>query len=185
MTPRELFSRIIAVLFRYPAFWSGMKENPPADETVLLRDYAVPVIALVQLVKFPLIGVPRTAMFYTLANFLIDVGALYIIAGAASYIVEHDSSKCSPQKTLAVFCFSMTPVWISELFYFAGPWSWLAAAIGIIYALVINRHGLIVFLGLDQGVSGAALRNIILLQLLTGGAVFLLIRAVMRLFNFI
>ncbi|NTU97692.1 MAG: hypothetical protein HGA62_07770 [Chlorobiaceae bacterium] len=185
MGPRELFSEIIAVLFRYRTFWSRLKENPPADETSLLREYAVPVIALVQLAKFPLIGVPRTAMFYAIANFLIDVAALYIFVGAATYLAEHDRSANSPSGILAVISFSMTPVWISELLYFAGPWSWLSAAVGILYAIVISRHGLVAYSGLEPGVSGNAMRNITLMQLLTGGTLFLVLRAVMRLFNFI
>jgi hypothetical protein len=185
MAPRELFSSVIAVLFRYRTFWRNLKEEPPADETSLLREYAVAVIALVQLCKFPLIGVPRTAMFYAIANFLIDVGALYILVGAASYIVDQDQAKHRPGDMLAVFCYSMTPVWISELFYFAGIWGLLAAVVGIVYAIVINRHGLTEYIGLDKAVSGAALRNIALLQVLTGGAVLFLLRAVMRLFNFI
>jgi hypothetical protein len=185
MAPKELFSSVIAVLFRYRSFWRNLKEAPPPDETTLLREYAVAVIALVQLCKFPLIGVPRTAMFYAIANFLIDVGALYILVGAASYIVEHDRTKHSPGGMLAVFCYSMTPVWISELFYFAGTWSLLAAVLGIVYAIIINRHGLVEYIGFDTAVSGAALRNIALIQVVTGGAVLLLLRAVMRLFNFI
>jgi hypothetical protein len=185
MDPKQLFSEFVSVLFRFRTFWNRMKENPPADETGLLRDYAVPVIALVQLAKFPLIGVPKPAMFYTLANFLIDVGALYVITGAASYLAGNDSSKKNQQGMLTVFCFSMTPVWISELFYFASPWSWLAAAAGVIYAIVISRQGIVAYLGLEPGASGALLRNIALMQLLTGGVVLFLLRAVMRLFNFI
>ncbi|NTW57221.1 MAG: hypothetical protein HGB20_09295 [Chlorobiaceae bacterium] len=185
MGVRALFSFIIAVLFRYRTFWMTLKENPPGDETALLRDYAVPVIALVQLAKFPLIGVPKSAMFYGLANFLIDVGALYIMVGGASYLAEHNRLKANPSGMLAVFCFSLTPVWISELFYFAGHWAWLAAVIGIVYAIVINRQGLVTFLGLEPSASGGLLRNIALLQVLTDFAVLMLLRAVMRLFNFI
>jgi hypothetical protein len=185
MGVRELFSSIFAVLFRFRMFWSKLKDNPPGDETLLLREYAVAVIALVQLAKFPLIGVPRTAMFYSIANFLIDVGALYLFLGAAAYLLGQSSAKKSTAGIPALFCYSLTPVWIAELFYFAGAWSLPAAAVAMVYAIVINRQGLVSFMGLEPTVSGAVFRNIALLQLLGGGALFLLIRALMRLFNFI
>ena len=78
----------------------------------------------------------------------------------------------------------MTPVWLFELFYFTGRLSWLFAFIALSYALVIGRKGLAVMLDVISGVTGNALRNTALFVITVNTAVFLLIRAVMRLFNF-
>jgi len=59
MGVKELFSAIFSLLFQYRKFWKNLKEGATGDEFNVLRDYAVPVIALVQIAKFPLIGLPR------------------------------------------------------------------------------------------------------------------------------
>ncbi len=90
------------------------------DEFNVIREYAVPVIALVQIAKFPLIGVPRPAMFFAIANFLIDIAALYLMTGGAAYLLEQERPEVSKTGTLTILCYSMTPVWLCELFYFTG-----------------------------------------------------------------
>jgi hypothetical protein len=181
---KELFSAIFTLLFQYRKFWRDLKEAASDDELNVLRDYAVPVIALVQLAKFPLIGLPRQAMIFAIANFLIDVAALYLLMGGAAYLLARERSERITAGMVTVFCYSMTPVWISELFYFTGIWSWLFAFLALGYTLVIAKNGLAVMLDADSGVTGSTLRNTALFVVTVNTSVFLLIRAVMRLFNF-
>jgi len=184
MGVKQIFSAIFAVLFRFPGFWRDMKEGIPDEDFNVIREYAVPVIALVQIAKFPLIGVPRPAMFFAIANFLIDIAALYLLIGGASYLLDRDRPERIQAGTLTILCYSMTPVWLCELFYFTGNWSMLIAFLALSYTLVISRSGMTVLLDLDSGVSGASLRNAALFLVTVNSAVFLLLRAVMRLFKF-
>ncbi|NMW21580.1 MAG: hypothetical protein HKK67_08110 [Chlorobiaceae bacterium] len=186
MGVKELFLAIFSLLFRYGNFWNDLKkrEVTHGDEFNVLRDYAVPVIALVQLAKFPLIGLPRPAMFFAIANFLIDIAGLYLMMGGAAYLFARENTETPQGGIVTVFCYSMTPVWLFELFYFTGRLSWLFAFIALSYALVIGRKGLAVMLDVISGVTGNALRNTALFVITVNTAVFLLIRAVMRLFNF-
>jgi hypothetical protein len=78
----------------------------------------------------------------------------------------------------------MTPVWIVELLYFTGSWSWLFAFLALSYALVIGKNGLAVMLDFEVAVPVNVLRNTALFVVTVNTSVFLLIRAVMRLFNF-
>ncbi len=185
MRPKELFISIFAVLFRYRSFWQKLKDNMPSDTSGLLRDYAVPVIALTQLCKFPLIGVPRPAMFFSIATFLIDVGVLYLLIGGAVYLVDPERPEKIQSDMLTVFSYSMTPVWISELFYFTGVWSWLFAVSAILYTVVISRYGFNLLCEPHTADSRNALRKITLFQVAVNCAVFFLEKALMRLFNFI
>ncbi|MEI6758210.1 MAG: hypothetical protein WCK85_10165 [Chlorobium sp.] len=184
MGVKELFSAIFTILFRYRKFWLDLRQSNSGEEFNVLRDYAVPVIALVQLAKFPLIGVPRSAMFFAGANFLIDIAALYLLAGGAAYLLDRERSESIQSGTLTVFSYAMTPVWIFELFCFTGNWSSLFAFFALAYTLVIARNGLVVLLRLDSALSATALRNIALLALTVNSATFLLVRALIRLFHF-
>ncbi|MCX6177981.1 MAG: hypothetical protein NT163_01160 [Chlorobiales bacterium] len=181
---KELFSAIFSLLFRYRKFWRDLKEVNSDSEFNVLRDYAVPVIALVQLGKFPLIGLPRQALFFAIANFLIDIAALYLMMGGAAYLLFQERSERIHSGMLTVFCYSMTPVWIFELLYFTGGWSWVFAFFALSYTLVIGRNGLAVMLDFYDGLAGSALRNTAFFVVVVNTAVFLLIRAAMRLFNF-
>ena len=184
MGVKELFSAIVTLLFHYRKFWRDLKDVAVDDEFMVLRDYAVPVIALVQLAKFPLIGQPRQAMMFSIADFLIDIAALYLMMGGAAYILVRERSESIKAGILTVFCYSMTPVWLAELLYFTGSWSWLFAFLALSYTLVIGKNGLAVMLELDSDVTGSALRNTAFFVITVNTSVFLLIRAVMRLFNF-
>ena len=181
---KELFSAIFTLLFQYRKFWKNLKEGATGDEFNVLRDYAVPVIALVQIAKFPLIGLPRQAMIFAIANFLIDIAALYLMMGGAAYLLVRERSESIKDVILTVFCYSMTPVWLFELLYFTGGWSWLFAFLALSYTLVIAKNGLAVMLDFHSGATGNALRNTALFVVMVNTSVFLLIRAVMRLFNF-
>ena len=88
MGVKELFSAIVTLLFHYRKFWRDLKDVAVDDEFMALRDYAVPVIALVQLAKFPLIGQPRQAMMFSIADFLIDIAALYLMMGVQLFLVQ-------------------------------------------------------------------------------------------------
>ncbi|TLU52156.1 MAG: hypothetical protein FDX12_02580 [Chlorobium sp.] len=184
MGVKELFSAIFTVLFRYRKFWRELKEEALSEELHELKDYAVPLIAMVQLCKFPLIGLPRQAMFFALANFLIDVAALYLLIGGTAYLLEREHLEHIQDRMLKIVCYSMTPVWLFELLYFTGIWSWLFAFLALFYMLLIGRNGMAVMLEFYTGIAGKTLRNTALFVVTVNTSVFLLIRAVMRLFNF-
>jgi hypothetical protein len=186
MGVKELFSAIFTLMFRHNTLWRNLKDKKGItdDEFSVLREYAVPVITLVQLAKFPLIGVPRPAMFFAIATFLIDIAVLYLMTGGAVYLLAQERSESFKARTLTVFCYSMTPVWLFELFYFTGTWSWFFAFLAISYTLFIGRNGLILLLDLDATVSARALSNTALFVVMVNTVAFLLISSLIRLFNF-
>ncbi len=183
MSVTELFSAIFRLLFHNSGLWHDLKKGSEGDESSVLREYAVPVIAMVQLVKFPLIGVPRTAMIVAIVNFLIDIAALYLMTGGAGYLLAQERTESIKARTLTVFCYALTPVWIFELFYFTGFPGWLFAFLALGYALVIGRKGLQHLIELDKPFSASALRNTALLVVMVNTVAFLLISSTMRLFN--
>lgn len=184
MGVKELFSAMFTLLFRNSALWRDLKKGEFADESTVLREYAVPVIALVQLVKFPLIGVPRMAMIFTIATFLIDVAALYFMTGGAVHFLAQKQTESVKTKILTVFSYSMTPVWLFELFYFTAPWSWLFATLALGYTLVIATNGLKLLLDLDATPFASGLRNTALFVAMVNTVAFLLISSLIRMFNF-
>ena len=183
MSVTELFSAIFRLLFQNRSLWRDLEKGSEGDGSTVLREYAVPVIAIVQLVKFPLIGVPRTAMIFAIVNFLIDIAALYLMTGGAVYLLAQERTESIKARTITVFCYAMTPVWIFELFYFTGFPSWLLAILALSYTLVIGRNGLKHLLDLDKPLSASALSNTALLVLMVNTVAFLLISSAMRLFN--
>ena len=174
---------MVTLLFRNGRLWNTIRELPPDEEFNVQKDYAIPVMALVQLLKFPLIGLPGRAMYFAIACFLIDVAALYLMTGGAASLLAYKREKNVQQKTMILFCYSMTPVWLGELFYFTGAWSSLFAALTLGYALFVGRNGLKLLFDLDDRLSGAQLTKTALLVLTVNLSVFLLIRAIMRLLN--
>ncbi len=181
---KELFVAIVTLLFRNRTLWRTLKEELPGKEFNVLREYAVPVIALVQLAKFPMIGVPQPAMFFAITNFLMDIAVLYLVAGGVGYLTAREQSESSKAMVLKVVCYSMTPVWLVELFYFTGIQSWLFALLALSYALVIGKNGLTILLDLEPTLSRPVLRNSAFFVVLVNIVAFLLISAAMRLFNF-
>jgi hypothetical protein len=184
MGVKELFSAIYTILFHNRTLWRDLKKGEVGDELSVLREYAVPVIALVQLLKFPLIGVPRAAMIFTIANFLIDIAALYLMTGGAVYLLAQERSERFKSRVLMLFCYSMTPVWLAELLYFTGFWSPFFAFAALSYTVVIGRNGVKLLLEIDEVLSASALKNTILYVGMVNTIAFLLIRSAMRLFNF-
>ena len=184
MGVKELFVATITLLFRNSTLWRDLKEGIPGKEFNVLREYAVPVIALVQLAKFPLIGVPQSAMFFAITNFLVDIAVIYLITGGVGYLVAREQSESSKAMMLNVVCYSMTPVWLCELFYFTGHWSWLFAFIALSYTLLIGKNGLSVMFDLEPAVSRPVLRNVAFFVVMVNIVASLLINAAMRLFNF-
>ena len=184
MGVKELFVAIATLLFRNRTLWRDLKEGISGKEFNVLREYAVPVIALVQLAKFPLIGVPQPAMFFAITNFLVDIAVLYLVAGGVGYLLGQERTENSKAMMLNVVCYSMTPVWLCELFYFTGLWSWLFAVTALSYTLVIGKNGLTCMLDLEPVASRPVLRNTALFVVLVNIVAFLLISAAMRLFNF-
>ncbi len=184
MGVKELFVAIATLLFRNRTLWRDLKEGISGKEFNVLREYAVPVIALVQLAKFPLIGVPQPAMFFAITNFLVDIAVLYLVAGGVGYLLGQERTENSKAMMLNVVCYSMTPVWLCELFYFTGLWSWLFAVTALSYTLVIGKNGLTCMLDLEPVASRPVLRNTALFVVLVNIVAFLLINAAMRLFNF-
>ncbi|MFZ4525197.1 MAG: hypothetical protein ACOYOE_06520 [Chlorobium sp.] len=184
MGVKELFVTIFTLLFRNGSLWRDLKKGVSGQEFNVLREYAVPIIALVQLAKFPLIGVPQPAMFFAMINFLVDIAVLYLITGGVSYLVAPEQSESGKAMMLNVVCYSMTPVWLVELFYFTGLWSWIFAVIALSYTLVIGKNGLTVIFDLEPARSRPVLRNTALFVVMVNIMAFLLISAAMRLFNF-
>ncbi len=184
MGVKELFVAIATLLFRNRTLWRDLKEGTPGKEFNVLREYAVPVIALVQLAKFPLIGVPQPAMFFAIINFLVDIAVLYLMTGGVVYLVARERSESVKAMMLNVVCYSMTPVWLFELFYFTGRWSWLFALTAISYSLVIGKNGLTCILDLEPAASRPVLRNTVFFVVMVNIVAFLLLNAAMRLFNF-
>jgi hypothetical protein len=183
MSVTELFSAIFRLLFHNSSLWSDLKKGSEGDGSSVLREYAVPVIAMVQLLKFPLIGVPRTALIFAIVNLLIDIAALYLMTGGAVYLLAQERTESFKAGTLTVFCYAMTPVWLFELFYFTGLPGWLFAFPALSYTLLIGRNGLQHLLYLDKPLSASALRNTALFVVMVNTVAFLLISSTMRLLN--
>ena len=183
MSVSELFSAIFRLLFQNSSLWHDLEKGSEGDEFSVLREYAIPVIAIVQLVKFPLIGVPRAAMIVAIVNFLVDIAALYLMTGGAAYLLAQERTESIKARTLTVFCYSMTPVWLFELFYFTGFPSWIFAVLALSYTLFIGRNGFKLLFDLDKPFSASALRNTALFVVVVNMVAFLLISSIMRLFN--
>lgn len=140
-----LFSTMLSVLFHPDTFW---KERSETREGVNpLKDYAAPVIATVQLIKLPLVGVPRSAMILAIISFIVDVSVLYVLSGAVSRLLDRTRSEAVQDSVLNLLCYSLTPIWLVEPFYFAGWLRWLFAAGALIHALFIMKTGLPALLG--------------------------------------
>jgi hypothetical protein len=182
MGVKALVLTVLAVLFRPGTFWKELKRD---DQGVnALKDYAVPVIAVVQLCKFPLVGVPRTAMLFSLVTFIVDVSVIYLLAGGIMRLFDRQQKENVQDAVLTILCYALTPVWLFELLYFTGGWSWFFAAAALSYALVIGRMGFAVMLdaagaGRTEGFAGKAGLLIIMTEI----AAFLVIRGLLRFFT--
>ncbi len=135
-----LFRTIFSVLFHPEAFW---KETGVHRRDVnAMKDYAAPVIAMVQLCKLPFMAVPRAAMYLAVVSFVVDVAVLYLLSGLLVSVLGYDTPESVQDDVLNLLSFSLTPVWLAEPFYFTGPWRWLFISVAISHALLISRFGL-------------------------------------------
>jgi hypothetical protein len=140
MGVKWLFMTMFSVLFHPEAFW---KEQGERREGVnAMKDYAAPVIAIVQLVKLPLVGVPKPAMILAIVSFIVDVAVLYLLSGAIASVAGRDRNTSLQDDVLSMLCYSLTPIWLAEPFYFAGIWRWLFLAAALLHAFLILKPGL-------------------------------------------
>lgn len=136
-----LFTTVVAILRHPEAFWADGAESRRGVNA--MKDYAAPVIAFVQLCKIPFIAVPRAAMLLGILSFIVDVSALFLMSGALMGFIGRERQASSQDKVMESICFSLTPVWLAEpFFFFAGPWSWLFATGALAHALLIVRFGM-------------------------------------------
>jgi hypothetical protein len=140
-----LFVTMFSVLAHPEAFWKEQRERHP--ELNAMKDYAAPVIAIAQLFKIPLIGVPRSAMIVAMVNFTVDVAVLYLLSGAIVSLVGRQRPQSFQDDVLTMFCYALTPVWLVEPFYFMGSWRWLFFAVALLHSIFISRYGLQSLLG--------------------------------------
>ncbi|MDT9546799.1 MAG: hypothetical protein RI826_05615 [Chlorobium phaeovibrioides] len=180
MPLKQLFSAMMAVMFRYRNFWNRVRDGEFPEGVDLLRTYAVPVIAVVQLLKFPLIGVPRPAMLFSIASFLLDVTALYLLSGGVLKLLFPDEPAAMEGKVVTVLAYGLTPVWLFELFYFTPLWSWVVALLALGHTLLISWYGFSLLLGL----SGRPMLRAGFFLAGVESVVFMLSMSLMRLFNF-
>lgn len=135
-----LFMTMFSVLFHPEAFWTEHAER--RDGVNALKDYAAPVIAMVQLVKLPLAGVPRSAMILAIVSFIVDVSVLYMLAGAIATLAGRDRRESLQEEVLTMLCYSLTPVWLVEPFYFVETWRWLFLAGALLHVFLILKPGI-------------------------------------------
>jgi hypothetical protein len=181
MSLKTLFLTVFSLLFTPGKFWRELKETNPSINA--LKDYAVPLIAVAQLVKFPLIGVPRTAMMFSLISFIVDISALYLLAGAVVYLLDRDYPEALQQRVMTVLCYSLTPVWLFEPFCFTGRWSWYYAAFALTWALFIGKSGFSLMLHEENAHREGATPKAALLIILVNIASFMVLRGFIRFFN--
>jgi hypothetical protein len=140
-----IFAAMFAVLFRPESFWQDARER--FREVNAMKDYAAPVIALLQFVKLPFIAVPRMAMLLAIIGFTVDVAVLYLLTGAMVSLAGAERPESVQHEIVTALSFSLTPMWLVEPFGFAGVWRWLVMAAALVYTLFISRAGLQAMLG--------------------------------------
>ncbi len=183
MDVKRLFLTIRAVLFSCRKFWTDFRAGSPGIGANVLKEYSVPVIAMVQLVKFPVIGVPRHAMITAIASFLADMAAIYLLAGGTMRLFDRERNSDVEESVTALTGFSLTPLWLAEPLFFIDGWNWLFAALAIVYATLLWRCGFLLLLERKTPSSGSALRNSSILLVAVSVAVFLLEKGMLRLFK--
>lgn len=144
---KALFMTIVSVLFHPEVFWTDARER--LGEVNPMRDYAAPLITIAQLLKLPIVGVPRMAMVLAISGFVIDVAVLYLLAGAIGSLAGADRTEALQMDVMTILSFSLTPVWLAEPFYVLGVWRWLVMGAALMYAVLITRLGMYSLLGLE------------------------------------
>lgn len=137
---KRLFTLLFSVLVHPELFWQESRKA--LRDLNAMRDYAAPVIAMVQFVKLPFIAVPRMAMLLAISCFIVDVAVLFLFSGTLYSLSSCQRSESAQHDILTVLSFSMTPVWLVEPFYFTGWLRWVLMVIALLYAVVITRLGI-------------------------------------------
>jgi hypothetical protein len=183
MDIKKLFFSIAAVLFSRRKFWQDYFSAGSSAEKNLQKDYVLPVIAMVQLVKFPLVGTPRLAMYTALATFMLDIAALYLVTGGMLRLLDSGRASASDTDAAALAAFSLTPLWLVEPFYFLGAWSWLFAVVAAVYAVVILIDGMNELFERNPPPVRAPIANASLLLVGVSIALFIVERGIIRLID--
>ncbi len=181
MGVKWLFATMFAVLFRPERFWTEAREE--LGEVNAMRDYAAPLITIAQLCKLPLIGAPRMAMLMAIFGFVIDVAVLFLLSGAISSLAGSDRSETLQQEVMTVLSFSLTPIWLAELFSFLGVWRWLVMAAALLHAVLMTRVGMHALLDIETPKIEALWRKSGLLMATATFISFMLIGGLVRLFT--
>lgn len=183
MELKKLFFTIAAVLFSRRKFWQEFFSSGTDSESNIPKDYVLPVIAMVQLVKFPLIGTPRLAMITALLTFMLDIAALYLVSGGMLRLFDGSRSGVTDTAAAALAGFSLTPVLLAEPFYLLGGWSWLIAAAATGYAVIILHEGMSRLFKRDLSPLRPPVRNPALLLVGVSTALFIVERGFLRTLN--
>ena len=134
---RQFFLTIRDVILKPGKFWNDVSAAGGHDSLDALRSYAVPLVALAQIVKFPIIGVPRPAMIYGIINFILDVAVLYLLMGLYTAVLDEAHGKDGATAAALVPCFSLTPFWILEPLFLFDRIGLFFAGAGVLSALFI------------------------------------------------
>jgi hypothetical protein len=176
-----LFMTMFSVLFHPEAFWNDQGRR--REGVNAMKDYAAPVIAVVQLVKLPLVGVPKSAMIVAIVSFIIDVAVLYVISGAIASVVGHEQGETVQDDLLTMLCYSLTPLWLVEPFYFIETWRWLFLGAAVLHAFLILKPGLRATLGSESPHIETLTLKSSLLTLVASLASFTAITGLLRIFT--
>ncbi len=128
-----LITTMFSVLFHPEAFWHDREAR---HEVNAMRDYAAPLIAVVQFFKMPQVGVPRLAMIMAVVSFIIDVAVLYVLAGGIAALAGRHRRAEVQEGVLTMLCYVLTPLWLVEPFSFIAAWRWGFLALALLHAFV-------------------------------------------------
>lgn len=181
MGVKWLFATMFSVLFKPEAFWKDARKQ--LGELNAMRDYAAPLITIAQLCKLPFIGVPRMAMLLAIFGFVIDVAVLYLLSGAIGSLAGPDRSESLQIDVMTVLCFSLTPIWLAEIFSFLGVWRWLVMAAALLHAVLMMRGGMYALLDIKTPKIEALWRKSGLIMATVTFISFMLIGGLIRLFT--
>jgi len=181
MTIRQILAVIAGLFSRPRQFWQEMMQPEVTGRNDMFREYAVPVIAVMQLCKFPLIGEPRPAMLFALFSFVLDIAALYLLSGIFSSATSDAGSRSETAAGGRIPVFALTPFWFSEPFFFAGTWGGVAVTAAGLLGMAFTAFGLGVLQ--EAGAGFSSLKKVWLsgMLVLVIAVCFLLQRAVIDL----
>ncbi|ASQ90911.1 hypothetical protein CHL67_08230 [Prosthecochloris sp. GSB1] len=165
------------------SFWKELSSGGLYGDSDSLRDYAAPLVGVVQIVKFPLIGVPRAAMVYGLINFVLDIAVLYLLTGVFGALAGEEPESAAPLRASVLPCFALTPFWVAEPLFFVDRWGSFIACGALLHVLVIVNVGMGV---LRAGGEPLAAKRYYPLQAVTAISLslgFVLMSGVMRILN--